>query len=128
MVTEMEDSPVIENVLAVSAYFKRSGVDPGSIEHSSEFCPIVTLDGAVDRKGPIIGVAETPPGSTAGPSEVRVAVWMNTSPVSPGDNPPVAENIVISAEGGCRGLNSPNLLKLGAIVDGRETGDEGIKL
>jgi len=127
MVTEVEDSPVIENVLAVSAYFKRSGVDPGSIEHGGEFGPVVTLDGAVDRKGPIIGVAETAPGATAGPSEVRVAVWMNTSPVSPGDNPPVAENIVISVEGGCRGLNSPNLLKLGAIANGRKTGDKRIK-
>ena len=124
----MEDNPVVENVLTISTNFKRSKVDSSSIEHSSKFCPIVALNRSVSKEGPIVGVAETPPGTTASPSEVRVAVWVDTSPVSPGDNPPVAENIVISAEGGSRGLDPPNLLKLGAIVDGWETGNEGVKL
>jgi len=103
MVTEVEDSPVVENVLAVSAYFKTSGVDPSSIEHGGEFGPVVALDGAIDREGPIIGVAETPPGAAASPSEVRVAVWVDAPPVSPGDDPPVTEDIVVSVKGGSRG-------------------------
>ena len=98
MVTEVEDSPVIENVLTVSANLRRTGVDPSSIEHSSKFCPIVTLDGTVDRECTIVRVAEAPPGTTASPTEVRVAVWMNTSPVSPGDDPTITEDIVVGVE------------------------------
>ena len=92
----MEDSPVVKNVLAVSTNFKRSKVDSSSIEHSSKFCPIVALNGTVNREGPIIGVTESPPGATAGPSEVRMAVWVDTSPVGPCDDPAGAENVVVS--------------------------------
>ena len=92
----MKDSPVIKDVLTVSADLKKSDVDAGRIKDGSKFCPIVALDGTVDRAGPIIGVTKSPPGATAGPSEIRMAVWVDTSPVGPGDGPAVAENIVVS--------------------------------
>ena len=127
MVTEVEDSPVIENVLAVSAYFKRSGVDPGSIEHSGEFGPVVTLDGAVDRKGPVVRVKKTPPGATAGSTKIWMTIWVNTSAISPRDNPTITEDVVISVKGGSRGLNSVKFPKLRGVIYGRETGDKGIE-
>ena len=126
----MEDSPVIKNVLAVGAYFKRSGVDPSSIEHSGKFGPVVTLDRTVSREGPIVGVTETPPGATASPSEVRVAVWVNTSPVSPGDNPPVAENIVVRVKEGAaedwilRISSSSEQLSMGGRQETRESSSD----
>jgi hypothetical protein len=96
VVTKVKDSPVVKDILAVSADLKKSKVDAGSIEDRSKFCPIVPLNGTVDREGPIIGVTKSPPGATAGPSEVRMAVWVDTSPVGPGDDPAVAENVVVS--------------------------------
>ena len=128
MVTKVEDSPMIKDVLAVSTDLKKSDVDTGGIEDGSKFCPIVALNGTVNREGPIIGVTESPPGATAGPSEVRMAVWVDTSPVGPGDDPAVAENVVVSVKRGSRGLDPPNFLELRRIVDRRETGNEGVKL
>ena len=96
---KMEDSPVIEDVLAVRANFKKSGVDPGGIEDGSKFGSIVARNGTVDREGSVVGVTKTPPGATAGPAKVGVTVWVNASPVCPGDNPAITENIVISVEG-----------------------------
>ena len=119
---------MIKDVLAVSTDLKKSDVDTGSIEDGSKFCPIVALNGTVDREGPVIGVTESPPGATAGPSKVGVTVWVNASPGGPGDDPAVAENVVVSVEGGGRGLNPPNFLELRRTVDRRETSDEGVKL
>ena len=85
------------------------------------------MDRPVSREGPIVGVTETPPGTTASPSKVRVAVWVNAPPVSPGDDPPVAEDIVINVKGGSRGLDSPDLLKLRAVVDRGKAGNKGVE-
>ena len=128
MVTKVEDSPVIKDVLAVSANFKKSGVDPGGIEDSSKFGSIVALNGTVDREGSVVGMTKTPPGATAGPTKVGVTIWVNASPVGPGDDPAVAENVVVSVKGGGRGLNSVNFLELRRIVNGRETSDKGVEL
>ena len=92
----MKDSPVVKDVLTVSADLKKSNVDTGGIKDGSKFCPIVALNGTVDREGPIIGVTKSPPGATAGPSKIGMTVWVDTSPVGPGDDPTVAENIVVS--------------------------------
>ena len=100
MAAKMEDSPVIEGVLAVRANFKRSGVDPGGIEDSRKFSSIIALNGTVDREGSVVGVTKTSPGATAGPAKVGVTVWVNASPVGPGDDPAVAENVVVSVKGG----------------------------
>jgi hypothetical protein len=128
MVTKVEDSPVIKDVLAVSTNFKKSDVDTGGIEDSSKFGSIVALNGTVDREGSVVGVTKTPPGATAGPTKVGVTVWVNASPVGPGDDPAVAENVVVSVKGGGRGLNPLDFLELRRIVNGRETSDKGVKL
>ena len=56
------------------------------------------MDGTVDRECTIVRVAEAPPGTTAGPTEVWVAVWMDTPPISPSDDPSITEDIVVSVE------------------------------
>ena len=94
----MQSSPVVENVLAINANFEVSGVNASSIQDSRKLSTIVTLDRTIDRKCAIVRVAETPPGPTASPTEVWVAVRMDTSPISPSDDPSVTEDIVVSVE------------------------------
>ena len=54
---KMKDSPVIEDVLAVGTNFEGAGVNSGGIEDGRQLSPVVALDGAVDREGPIVRVA-----------------------------------------------------------------------
>ena len=56
-----------------------------------------------------------------------MAIWVNTSPVCPGDNPAITEDIVISVEGGSGRLDAVNFLKLRGVVYGWEAGDKGIE-
>ena len=95
---KMEDSPVIEDVLAVRANFKRTDVDPGGIKDSRQLSSVIALDGTVDREGPVVRVTKTPPGATAGPTKIWVKIWVNTSAVSPGDDPAITEDIVVCVE------------------------------
>jgi hypothetical protein len=125
--TKLEDSPVIEDVLAVRTNFQGTDVDSGGIEDSRQLRSVVALDGAVDWKGPVVRVTKTPPGATAGSTKIWMTIWVNTSAVSPGDNPTITEDVVISVKGGSRGLNSVNFLKLRGAIYGRETGDKGIE-
>ena len=84
--------------MAISADFKVPGVNASSIQDGRKFSTIVTLDRTIDRKCAIVRVAETPPGTTASPTEVWVAVRMDTSPISPSDDPSVTEDVVVSVE------------------------------
>ena len=65
---KMEDSPVIEDVLAVRTNFKGTDVDPGGIKDSRQLRSVIALDGTVDREGPVVRVTKTPPAATAGPT------------------------------------------------------------
>jgi hypothetical protein len=56
-----------------------------------------------------------------------MAIWVDTSPVCPGDNPTITENIVISVERGGRRLDAVDFLKLRGVVYGWETDNKGIK-
>ena len=96
--TEVQSSPVVEDVLAISANFEISGVNASGIQDSCKLSAIVTLDRTINRKCTVVRVAETPPGPTASPTEVWVAVRMDTSPISPSDDPSITEDIVVSVE------------------------------
>ena len=54
---KMEGSPVIEDVLAVGTNFEGTGINSGGIEDGRQLSPVVILDGAIDREGPIVRVA-----------------------------------------------------------------------
>jgi hypothetical protein len=89
---------VIENVLAIGADFEVSGVDASGIQDSRKLSAIVTLDRTINRKCAIVRVAEAPPGSTTSPTEVWVTVRVDTSPISPGNDPSITEDIVVGME------------------------------
>jgi hypothetical protein len=79
-VPKMENSPVIEDVLTVSAYFKRADVHASRVENGRKLGPIIALNRPVNREGPIEGMAKAPPGATASPSKVRMTVGANAPP------------------------------------------------
>jgi hypothetical protein len=89
---------VVENVLAISADFEVSGVDASGIQDSRKLSAIVTLNRTINRKSAIVRVAETPPGPTTSPTEVWVTVRVNTSPISPSNDPSITEDIVVGME------------------------------
>ena len=51
---------------------------------------------------------------------------MDASPVCPGNNPTITENIVVSVERGGGRLDAVDFLKLRRVVYGWEAGNKGI--
>ena len=83
------------------------------------------MDGTIDRKCAIVRVAKAPPGATASPTKVGVTIWVDASPVCPGDDPAITEDVVISVEGDGRRLDAVDFLEFGGIVYGWEADDKG---
>ena len=83
------------------------------------------MDGTIDRKCAIVRVAKAPPGTTAGSTEVGVTIWVDASPVSPGDDPTITEDVVVSVEGDGRRLDAVDFLEFGGIIYGWEADDKG---
>jgi hypothetical protein len=50
---------------------------------------------------------------------------VDTSPVSPGDDPTITEDVVVSVEGDGRRLDAVDFLEFGEIIDGWEADDKG---
>ena len=115
---------MVKDVLTICADFKESGIDTSGIQDSRKLSAIVALDGAVDGECAIIRVAETPPSSTASATEIWVTVRVGAPSISPGDDPSITEDVVVSMEWEGRRLNAMDFSEFRGVIDGWETSDK----